>query len=353
MITVDGSYLEGGGAILRTAIGLSTITGKPARITNIRKNRPQAGLKTQHLEGLKTVATLCSAEVTGARLGSTEIEFHPKDISTTTATVTIGTAGSVGLVFQSLKLLAYRATETMKIAVNGGATFGKFSPPMLYIQHVLLPILATMGYSATIVIEKHGFYPKGGARVTIIIDPWEKRLPLMLTTHSTSYDIHCRSIASSDLQRARVAERQAAAVENALMKWMEDKSNYSASITCESDYTDATCPGSGIVLWAQSAQRNILGADGLGERGKPAETVGKEAAITLIRAIESGAAVDEHLSDQLLVFMALAKEKSIITIPHLTDHAKTNIRVIQQFIDTEFTITKKDTYTSLECAGST
>jgi RNA 3'-phosphate cyclase len=331
MLEIDGSYLEGGGAIVRIASALSAITGTAIRIGNIRAGRKKPGLMTQHLESLKAVASLCSGRLSGAFLGSTEIELHPGQLGAGTFSVEIGTAGAIGLLFQSVCAPMCMAEGDVRLAINGGATFAKWAPPLPAMAHVLLPTLSRMGFRAEIEILRHGFYPKGGARVHITGHPCKRLQPLLLAEPGEARLVQGVSVASNHLRNARVADRQALAAQQALAR-----SGFEAAI--ESEYVDAANPGSGIALWTETTTGAFIGGDSTGERGKPSEQVGEEAAGQILKTLGAGAAVDEHLSDQLLIFMALSEGRSIITAPKLTDHAKTNIYVIQQFLPVDFQI---------------
>lgn len=330
MIEIDGSFGSGGGAILRVSAALSAVTGKPVHIFNIRKGRPGGdGLKAQHLEGLKAVAELCNGKLKNAKLGSKEIWFYPKKIKPKKLNIKIGTAGSIGLLFQILKLPSSQAEKEIQVNVHGGATFGKFAPPLLASKNVLLPILSKMGYRAEINILKHGFYPIGKAKVNIKVKPCKEFKPLNLTERGQIKEIHGISIASSYLKKTRVAERQAKAAKDVL-----EKNGFDSKIKTE--YVDARCPGSGVVLWTKTSN-SIIGSDSIGEMGKPSERVGKEAAEDLLKDVASEAAIDRHISDQILIFIAMAKCGSI-SIPELTNHVKTNIWVIEKFLPVKFKI---------------
>lgn len=332
MIEIDGSYLEGGGAILRVGTALSAVTGKSCKVINIRKGRCNPGLRAQHLESLNALARFCDASVSGNKINSTEVKFSPSEINKKEINIKIPTAGSIGLLLQPLMIAAVHAKDSVKINIDGGAVNGKWAAPVNYIKHVLLLLLQKMNYKAEIEIEKYGYYPKGGAKVSVRIEPCKLK-PISLLERGKIILINGISHASKNLEKANVAERQKKEAEKVLFREFE------ISPKIEIKYVDSVCPGSAIDLWLET-ENTILGADGLGERGKKSEDVGKEAAEKLLQQIKSNAAIDEHAEDQLLPYMALAAEggTSNIYVPKLTGHTRTNIWVIEQFLPVKFDI---------------
>lgn len=324
MIEIDGSYLEGGGQIIRTATSLSAITQTPCRIFNIRANRPNPGLQPQHLHGLRALAKMCDAELKGDKLGSTEIVFIPKKLRGGYLEVKIPTAGSTGLIFQILSLPSAFCEEDVHIKITGGATYGKFAPPMDYIKLVLLKILEKIGYKCEIEIKKHGFYPKGGAEVEINIKPVHNFSPLVLTEKGNFLRVEGISVAAEFLKKRKVAERQKETVESILNETCNIKVVYHKTLD----------PGSGITL-AAVYENTLLGADAIGERNKSAEEVGKEAANKLLSIINTGACLDEHVADQVLPFIAIAGGGEI-TVSRITKHCLTNAWVIEKFLPVKF-----------------
>ncbi|MFB6089277.1 MAG: RNA 3'-terminal phosphate cyclase [Candidatus Aenigmatarchaeota archaeon] len=333
MIEIDGS--KGGGQWIRTALSLSTVTGKPFKMDNIRGLRSKPGLKTQHLKGLNAVAELCNAEVEGNYLGSKKIKYNPGEINDNKLDIEIETAGSIGLLFQTLQIPASKSDKGLKVNINGGATFGKWAPTIPYTGKVLLPNLRKLGFVAKMDVSRHGFYPKGGAKVKMKVEPCESFIPIELTERGEAKEIRGMSIASENLKKSEVAKRQASAAEEYLTK-----RNFDVDIDYE--YVDTSCPGSGITLWCETGD-SVLGSDSVGERGKSSEKVGKEAAREIVNSIESDAPFDKYMADQILTFLALAAENapSEIRVERVTEHCRTNLSIIEKFLPVKYSIQNK------------
>ncbi|HJO01497.1 MAG: RNA 3'-terminal phosphate cyclase [Candidatus Woesearchaeota archaeon] len=352
MIELDGSYGEAGGSIARIALALSTITQQPFEIANIRKNRPQPGLKNQHLFCIKALEKLCNAKTEGAQLGSTSLKYIPGKIEGKTIDIDIQTAGSIPLFLQAVLLPSMFANKTVKLNIIGG-TDSKWAAPIDYFKEVFLPQLQKYA-DIECKLVKRGYYPKGNGNVQLKINPIykisdfncfddflknlkENAPKINLTEQGHLIQIKGISHASSDLQNAQVSERQAKIAEMGLK-------HYNCPINIQIQYNETLSTGSGITLWAifSLKQDEIdiknpirLGADSLGERGKKAEIVGKEAAQNIIKEIESRAPVDMHLADQILKFMALISNSKIKT-SKITNHTRTNIYTIEKFLGKAF-----------------
>ena len=345
IIEIDGAFGSGGGQILRTAISLSAVTKKPCHVFNIRRGRPKPGLMPQHLLGTQALAQLCSGVLEGDNLGSEEIKFYPGEIVRDRISINIPTAGSITLVLQTLippslftraiakgeeeTLVSSPAPTSIKISFNGGATDTFFSPTIDYFQYVFLKILEKMGRKIEINILRRGYYPEGGAKVEVKIFP-SKLKNLNLVERGALKKIIAISGASQFLEDKKVAERQLAGVREILGK-------LKLPVEEKIEYYDTQCPGSQICLIAEF-ENTIIGTDNLGKLGKRTEDIGKEAVLELLKEAKTQACLDKHLADQILPYLALTSGKSQITVSEITNHCKTNIWVIEKFLDGKFEI---------------
>ncbi len=332
MLSVNGSFLEGGGQIVRTALALAALTKQSFEIKDIRKGRKQSGLKPQHLHAIKALQELCNATVEGNTTGSEYLKFIPKKFRPKNMLIDIGTAGSITLLMQSLLPPLALAQRKVKLTLLGG-TDTEWAMPIDYFKNVFMPFLKPYA-EIEVNLLKRGYYPKGGGHVEITINPKfdieTRRLApkLNLTEKSELICIKGVSHASMDLETAEVAMRQKKSAEITL--------NHKPDITAE--YCNTLSTGSGIVLWAVY-NNTILGADSLGKPGKKAENVGFEAAKSLQKEIEANKPIDKHLADNLIPFLGLFG--GTITTTEITKHTLTNIYVTELFLNRKFEVNKK------------
>ncbi len=327
MIEINGSYGEGGGAILRNALALAAYLGTPLSIVDIRAGRSRPGLAPQHMRAVELVGAMCGARVRGAGLGSREVTFVPGSVSPGRFEVNIGTAGSTTLILQTVMLPCLRQSGEFYFDLTGG-TDVPMSPPFDYIARVLLPrMMPSKG--VTVSLARRGYYPKGGGRLNVRVVGGSGARRLELLDPGTVMGIRGVSHASTLLADRKVADRQADAARHLL-----DRLGYPVEIAIE--YSESDCPGSGITLWTESAKGPLLSGSALGEQGKPADEVGREAANALLKEMDSGAAVDRHLADQLIPYLALGGG-SILT-SDVTRHTASAIYVARKLTGTEFEI---------------
>ncbi len=327
-LEINGSQLEGGGQIIRTAIALSAITKIPVRIFNIRKGRKKPGLKPQHLEGIRAAAKICQAEATGLQLDSTELSFIPGKINGGFYTIDTRTAGAITLILQLLIPIAIFADKVLKLDIKGG-TAVPYSPNILYFIHVFCYYLKKMGMNVEVDTKKHGFYPGGGGNVVVSINPGAL-IPCSFVEPGSLKQIEAVAVSSEHLRNAKVAERLAISFQNVLPA---AKTKY--------QYVAADSPGcfiQGLAVF----ENCVLGFDGLGERGKPAEKIGNEVGEILKKFIVESVCLDPWMVDQIIPYLALVTartgEKVKVKFRELTLHAQTNIWVTKQFLPVDFKV---------------
>jgi RNA 3'-phosphate cyclase len=354
MVRIDGSHMQGGGQILRTALALSTLTGRPFRAEKIRQNRPAAGLKPQHLSAIQALIRMSGARATGAVIGAAEIEFRPGSLTPGNYSLNIGTAGSVTLLLQALLLPCMFADGEITLRLGGG-TDTRWSIPVDYFSHLILPVFRRFAGIEMLGMYR-GFYPRGQGALELKIRPdplpparndaaallacVRRRFPgLNFSVRRDLAGIQGISAAAAVLEKAHVAERQAEAAREAL------GSSLPAEIHCE--YCRSASPGSVITLWAVDRDgRTLAGGDALGERGKPAEIVGREAAQKLRHTLSTEAVVDVHLADNLIPLLALAGGQ--VRTAAITDHMRANMDVCASFFDVRFTVDEDAAWIGVE-----
>ena len=337
MIEIDGSHGEGGGQILRTSVSLSALTMKPIRITNIRARRPQPGLKRQHLTGIELTGQLVDADVEGLEIGSTTVEFVPKVRRGGRFTLDVGTAGSISLVLQAALPASVLAPEPTSFSLRGG-TDVKWSPPVDYLEHVFGPLLEKMGPRLEINQARRGHYPKGGGIVECTIHPVESLIHVDRVEfgelRSVSGISHCVRLP------AHVAERQAKSAASILQRELGLDPEIRLE-TYRKERDPHLGPGSGIAIWADSKTGNRLGADSRGDRGIRAEEVGISAAERLVQDLSADRAVDSHLADMAIPYLAVAEGTSRLGVTEVTSHLLTNIWTVQQILRTKIEVDGK------------
>lgn len=336
---IDGSYGEGGGQILRCAVALSALTGREVTISNIRAKRGKQGLAAQHLTAVMGVATLCDGDVEGAYIGSTVITFRPGKVLGGSYQLDVGTAGSITLVLQSCLLASLHAPTTTELEVRGGTNV-QMSPPVDYYLNVLVPLLGRMGYDVQLELVSRGFYPQGGGAVRAFLAPCLGLGPLSLRERGRLEEVGGECYAQN--LPDHVAHRMEDAVRQSLVEH---------ELRLRAHRTAGHSTGAGTALYARY-QNTVLGADGLGKKGVPAERVGEEAGVNLRREMEGPGTLDVHAADQLLPYMALAEGPSVFRVRKVTEHLSTQMWLLRRFLDVEFTMSGEDGGTTVEVRPS-
>jgi RNA 3'-terminal phosphate cyclase (ATP) len=326
VITIDGSEGEGGGQVLRTSLALSLATGAPFRIENIRAQRPKPGLLRQHLTAVQAAAAVGRARVEGNVPGSPVLTFTPTGVYTGDYSFSVGTAGSATLVLQTILPPLLVAGGRTMVTLEGG-THNPWAPPFDYLEQVFLPVVNRLGPRVEVVLERCGFYPAGGGRFSVTIDPSPQLARLELCDRGEIVGRRLRSLVAH-LPR-HIGEREVATARG-LLNWSEESARVEVV---------ANSPGPGNVLLVEIESEHVTEiCTGFGETGTPAETVADRAVRDARRYLAAGVPVGCHLADQLLPILALGGGGSFRTLTP-SRHMLTNADVVRQFVNVEIVVT--------------
>ncbi|MGV1098153.1 RNA 3'-terminal phosphate cyclase [Thiovibrio sp. JS02] len=321
MIEIDGSMGEGGGQVLRTSLALAALLAKPLHIHGIRKHRGVPGLKPQHLAGVKALAAICDARLTGAELGSCELTFAPQAAKAGNYSFAIGSAGSVTLLLQAILPALAFADGPSVVRVSGG-THVPWSPSLHYFAEIFLPMLGRLGVHARVANSHYGFYPKGGGWLELLVAPVRVLAPLARLQPLPPV----RITGSSGVARlpVSIAERQ----KNAALDLLAGQ-----RLTAEIEVSEVAAKSAGTFVFLKAEQGACVGgATALGAKGKPAEAVAREAGVELLSYLGEQACLDPHLADQLIPYLALATGPSQFTTSRVSGHLLTNLRVVERIL---------------------
>ena len=320
MIIIDGSEGEGGGQVLRTALSLSLITGRPFRIEKIRANRSRPGVMRQHVTAVEAACAIGGAECEELAVGASELSFTPGRVTPGEHRFAVGTAGSTSLVLQTVLPALMLADAPSRLALEGG-THNIHAPPFDFIERVFLPLVRRMGPKAQARLVRYGFYPAGGGRIEVEVTPAARLEPLELLERGALERVEARALITG--LPGEIAVRELNEVEKVL-GWPEEARRIE-------QLPERVGPGNIVMLEARFENVTEL-VSGFGQLGVPAEVVAKKAAKRMRGYLESTAAAGPYLADQLLLPLALAGGGRFTTVrPSL--HSRTGADVIRRFLD--------------------
>jgi RNA 3'-terminal phosphate cyclase (ATP) len=328
VLTIDGSHGEGGGQILRTALALAAISGRAIRFEKIRAGRKNPGLAAQHLTGVRAIAAICDAGVSGDELGSQSLSFAPGGspqagdyVFDVAEAREGGSAGATSLVLHTVLLPLALAEGDSTVVIRGG-THVAWSPSFDYARDVWLPALSQMGVSATLELDRWGWYPAGQGEIQVVVKGLGRELsPVYLVKRGALRRVWGRAVAAN--LPSHIPQRMATRA-NSLLR------GAGVDARIEPLRVRAACAGAGIFLTAEyEAVR--AGFSVLGAKGKPSEAVAEEAVAAVLAHRDSGAALDQYLADQLVLPLALSGGTSSFSAERVSRHLKTNVWVLEQF----------------------
>lgn len=325
MIEIDGAQNSGSGTIVRYAVALASLLGQPLHLFNARAKREKPGLRPQHLTSVLACAEMCGAETQGVNVGSHELTFIPGGrIKGGAFAWDIGTAGSTTMLALSILPLACFANSPVTARITGGV-FQDFAPSPHHMQNVLAPLLQRMGLSLRLAVVRAGYVPKGAGVIELSVRPIERPLHALTLTEQGFLREVSGIAFSSHLRERRVSERMARVCEGHL-------ANAGLSSKIERLYdTAALHAGASLVVWGESSTGCILGADRAGALRRSSEVIGRFVAEKFLADLTTGATVDQHIADQLVLFATLADGTSRYLVPRQTEHLASNLRLAEQF----------------------
>ena len=319
MIIIDGSEGEGGGQVVRNACALSLVTGQPFRIVNVRGGREKPGLMRQHVTAIEAACRIGGADCEGLAVGASEVAFTPGKVVPGDYRFAVGTAGSTGLVLQTVLLPLCLADGPSRLVLEGG-THNMLAPPFDFIAKSFLPIIRRMGPGIEARLVRHGFYPRGGGRIEIEITP----APLRQIDCVARGALVARS--ATALFAAipfDVAERELATAARLLPDWPAE-----AFVVRELPVDQ----GPGTILMLEAEHEHVTEiVSGFGKLGVSAEKLASTAAHRMKGYLESDAFAGPYLADQLLLPIALAGGGSFTTVKP-SQHSRTAGDVIERFL---------------------
>ena len=330
-ITIDGSQGEGGGQILRSAVGLAAVIGMPVTIENIRAGRSKPGLMRQHLTAMNAAARICSGVLTGATLGSKQITFEPQQVVPGKYQFSIGTAGSATLVLQTILPALLTASGPSEIVLEGG-THNQWAPPFDFLQRAYLPLVNRMGPRVEATLERHGFFPAGGGRILVRITPAE---------YLAGFDLLERGAPVARTAKVLISNLPLSIAEREAKRIVQKLSFQEQDVTIEP--VESAGPGNIVIAEIHSENVTEL-TTGFGRVGASAEHVADEVVKDIRRYLMSAAPVGEYLADQILLPLGLSAAQPVLSSVHrggsfrtlpLSRHSLTHIDILRTMLPVE------------------
>ncbi len=325
MIEIDGSRKSGGGTIVRYAVALAALSRERLRVFNARAKREKPGLRAQHMASVNACAEMCGGKTDGLYVGSREFTFTPGDrISGGTFSWDIGTAGSTTMMAYGILPLACFADGPVVIRIGGGV-FQDFAPSPHHMQHVLGGLLRRMGLSMKLEVVRAGYVPRGAGLIELSVTPVNDRLRALSLMEQGSVAKVSGVAFSSHLEKRRVSDRMAEVCERRL-------SDYGLVTEIDRVYDRAALhAGACLAVWSESSTGCIFGADRAGALRRSSEAIGRYVAETFMEDLATGATLDRHAADQLVLFAALAGGVSSYLAPRVTAHLESNLWLAERF----------------------
>ena len=330
MLTIDGSQGEGGGQIVRSSLTLSLVTGQPFTITNIRAGRRRPGLMRQHLAALHAAAGISRAELRGAQIGSSRFTFQPNNVAAGQYEFRVGSAGSATLVLQTVLPALLLAEAPSTVTIEGG-THNPWAPPFDFLAKSFLPLVERMGPQVEMVLQRPGFYPAGGGRLTATIHPAKSLQGFELLRRGDVVSCQVRAIVAH--LPTHIAEREC--------QQIAERTGWGSSCFHVEQARDSLGPGN-VVLIELECDRVTEVFTGFGKKGVKAEQVADGAWRAARDYLEADVPIGPFLADQLMLPLGLSAHMGggggAFRTTALSRHCTTHLDVLRMFLDVEIEV---------------
>jgi len=337
-LIIDGSFLEGGGQILRISGALACILGIPIKVIKIRAGRSKPGLRPQHMAGLDLISRLCSGTLEGCQVGSCEVTFDPGQIGQGNFVADTHTAGSICLLMQAAVPCLLYSPASCTLVLKGG-TNCDMAPQIDYTTMVFKPIAEKFGMQVDIDIKRRGYFPKGGGEVEVRSQPCTMLHPVVMSERGDLTRVYSRAWVAGTLPD-HLSQKVSKSIARDLRQNLPGVSLQQDSL--KEPQGTAWGNGVGCMIVAESSTGCLYGGSALGKPRQPAEDAAGLATREILQAVNSGACVDDYLQDQLVLLMALAEGESKVLLGPLTLHTETAIHMVRLMTDAEFTLEEVD-----------
>ncbi len=329
VIEIDGAGYSGSGTILRVSVALASLLRRPLHVRNIRAARPKPGLRAQHLAATEACRKVTGGVLSGGHIGSSEIYYYPGHAAIEgDFALDVGTAGSTTMLAYTLLVPALFGSGTCRFRLTGGI-FQDFAPSGFHMLHCLIPLLGRMNAQLELRIERPGYVPAGQGLLELDVVPLAGGLtPLQLVRQGDVLMVKGISLASH-LHEQQVSRRMAERCREALTK-----RGLKAELRSIED-DRAVQKGAALAVWAETGSGALVGSDMAGRPGRRSENIADMVTKNLLEDLATGATVDRHLADQLILFGALAAGTTEYLIPGNTDHVESNLWVIRKILGAE------------------
>jgi RNA 3'-phosphate cyclase len=331
-LEIDGSFGEGGGQTIRIATSLAVILERSIRVTKVRAGRRIPGLRPQHVATLKILSEICGGTLEGCKIGSTEFTFVPGKVESRSMAVDTGTAASVTLVLQAIVPAISLSGASLDLELTGG-TDVPWSPTCDYFSGVVSTALHRLGIAFDLKVSRRGYYPSGGGKVNVHIDPCRRVQPVDYGARKEDPPISV--VSRAGLLPERVAEKLLSSAVSQL-----ERKNLRPGKQ-EVHMEESSSPGCSLLISAVG-ESCFIGADGIGVRGKPAFAIGSDVGRRFVRSYTSGACIDPHLADMMAPLLFLAGGPSRLLIPEASSHLRTSLHIVKQFVPAEYSMESRD-----------